>query len=93
MVIIGQLAADVAHELKGIVTHSHLLLEEVEAENPSQIRLVFMNMVINAAEAMSGGCTFVDLKIPWISGFEVLEGVRTTDSPILTITGYATVSS
>jgi len=38
---------------------------------------------------------FVDLKMPGISGFEVLEKIREHDSTVVTIviTGYATVSS
>ncbi|MDQ7842353.1 MAG: response regulator [Armatimonadota bacterium] len=38
---------------------------------------------------------FVDLKMPGISGFEVLEGIRARDPSIVTIviTGYATLSS
>ncbi|MBI5951439.1 MAG: hybrid sensor histidine kinase/response regulator [Chloroflexi bacterium] len=50
---------------------------------------------LQKVEAFQPDLVFVDLKMPGISGFEVLEKVHTLDSTIVVvvITGFATVSS
>jgi signal transduction histidine kinase len=50
---------------------------------------------IRLAEEFEPDLVFVDLKMPGISGFEVLEQIRARDAAIVAvvITGYATVSS
>jgi signal transduction histidine kinase len=50
---------------------------------------------LKMAEEFQPDLIFVDLKMPGISGFEVLEKIHTLDSTIVTvvITGFATVSS
>jgi len=50
---------------------------------------------LKLVESLCPDLVFVDLKMPGISGFEVLEKIRAIDSSIVTvvITGYATVSS
>jgi signal transduction histidine kinase len=50
---------------------------------------------LELVESLRPDLVFVDLKMPGISGFEVLEKIRAIDPSIVTvvITGYATVSS
>jgi signal transduction histidine kinase len=50
---------------------------------------------LKLAESFQPDLVFVDLKMPGISGFEVLEKIRAIDPAIVTIviTGYATVDS
>ena len=50
---------------------------------------------LGLVESLRPDLVFVDLKMPGISGFEVLEKIRAIDPSIVTvvITGYATVSS
>src|SRR3970282_588746 len=50
---------------------------------------------LSLAEEFGPDVVFVDLKMPGLSGFEVLERIRTIDPSVVTIviTGYATLSS
>jgi len=88
-------------------TKSKILLiddEEVVLDSCSQILAGGPYEVASASNGTSGlnlvqefhpDLVFVDLKMPGISGFDVLEKINQLDSTIVTvvITGYATVSS
>jgi signal transduction histidine kinase len=53
------------------------------------------NQGLKLVEEFEPDLVFVDLKMPGVSGFDVLERIRETDPTVVTIviTGYATVSS
>lgn len=88
-------------------TKSRILLiddEEVVLDSCAQILADGPYEIAFASDGMSGvrlvetfrpDLVFVDLKMPGISGFEVLEKIRAIDSTIVlvVITGFATVSS
>ena len=78
--------------------------EEVVLDSCTEILLGENYEIATASDALQGldvvrtfqpGLVFVDLKMPGMSGFEVLEHVRSIDPTIvpIVITGYATVSS
>jgi len=78
--------------------------EEVVLDSCTQILKGSGHLIVTAADGTKGllllqefhpDLVFVDLKMPGISGFEVLEKIHELDSTIVTvvITGFATVSS
>ena len=53
------------------------------------------NSGLKLVEELNPDLVYVDLKMPGLSGFDVLEGIHTCDPSIITvvITGYATINS